>query len=280
MSAAAGIVLAGGRSRRMGTSKAALEWHGSTLLRRTVGVLLRVVDAPVVVVRAPGAPLPCLPPAVEVVDDPVEGEGPLQGMAVGLDAVAGAEKAFVCSTDLPFLHPVFVRRMLRALGDHTDALVPRTGGLRQPLAAAYRTSLAPLCAQLVADGERRPGVLLDRCRTVFVDDRQLLADPALARVDPQLRSLANVNEPADYEAARKEDPPEVEVERFGVLARAGQRGVQTVRAATVGGVATAVGVELDAHVLAAVNGEQTVRDPETPVVHGDRVAFLSADAGG
>ena len=33
------MVLAGGRSSRMGTPKAALEWHGSTLLRRTVGIL-------------------------------------------------------------------------------------------------------------------------------------------------------------------------------------------------------------------------------------------------
>jgi molybdopterin-guanine dinucleotide biosynthesis protein A len=54
MSGSAGIVLAGGRSSRMGTPKPALEWHGSTLLRRTVGVIARVTDGPVVVVRAPG----------------------------------------------------------------------------------------------------------------------------------------------------------------------------------------------------------------------------------
>ena len=39
--ASAGVVLAGGRSSRMGTPKASLEWHGSTLLRRTVGILAR-----------------------------------------------------------------------------------------------------------------------------------------------------------------------------------------------------------------------------------------------
>lgn len=47
------VVLAGGRSTRMGEPKAGLEWHGSTLLRRTVGVLARNAAAPVVVVRAP-----------------------------------------------------------------------------------------------------------------------------------------------------------------------------------------------------------------------------------
>jgi hypothetical protein len=52
----AGVVLAGGRSSRMGTPKAALEWHGSTLLRRTAGILARVTDGPVVVVRAAEVP--------------------------------------------------------------------------------------------------------------------------------------------------------------------------------------------------------------------------------
>ena len=61
MSDTAGIVLAGGRSSRMGTPKAALEWHGSTLLRRTVGIVTRVTDGPVVVVRAPGQSLPARP---------------------------------------------------------------------------------------------------------------------------------------------------------------------------------------------------------------------------
>jgi molybdopterin-guanine dinucleotide biosynthesis protein A len=54
---AAGLVLAGGRSSRMGVPKAALEWHGSTLLRRTCGVLQRAGLQPVVVVRAPGQEL-------------------------------------------------------------------------------------------------------------------------------------------------------------------------------------------------------------------------------
>ena len=66
MSGSAGIVLAGGRSSRMGTPKPALEWHGSTLLRRTVGVIARVTDGPVVVVRAPGQAPPSLPSHVVV----------------------------------------------------------------------------------------------------------------------------------------------------------------------------------------------------------------------
>ncbi len=67
----------------MGTSKAGLPWHGSTLLRRTVGVVARGVAGPVVVVRAPDQPLPELPPDVEIREDDQEGLGPLQGLAIG-----------------------------------------------------------------------------------------------------------------------------------------------------------------------------------------------------
>ncbi len=61
MAPVAGIVLAGGRSARMGTAKAWLEWHGSTLLRRVGGILERSVDGPIVVVRAAGQRLPEIP---------------------------------------------------------------------------------------------------------------------------------------------------------------------------------------------------------------------------
>src|SRR5215212_8743726 len=101
----AGIVLAGGRSARMGRPKAWLDWHGSTLLRRVCGLVARGVSGPVVVVRAPGQALPPLPPAIRVVDDEREGRGPLQGLLAGLEAVDGAEEiAFVAATDVPFLH--------------------------------------------------------------------------------------------------------------------------------------------------------------------------------
>lgn len=276
------MVLAGGRSSRMGTPKAGLEWHGSTLLRRTVGTLSRGVDGPVVVVRAPGQALPELPSGVEVVDDLHEGRGPLQGIAVGLAAVADrAPAAFVCSTDLPFLHTAFVRRVVRALdGGAYDVVLPHVHGFRQPLAAAYATALAPLAAQLLAEGVSAPKLLLDRSRTLVLDDAALLEDAALLAADPELASVLNLNEPADYTAARARPAPTVTVQRFGVLASGGQKGERQVAAATLAGAADAVGLVLDRYVMAAVNGDQTGRDPELPLVAGDVVAFLSADAGG
>jgi len=279
---AAGVVLAGGRSSRMGRAKAALEWHGATLLRRTTALLARTVGGPVLVVAAPGQELPELPPGVEVVADPVEGQGPMRGLATGLAALDGrAAAAFVCSTDLPFLHPALVRRVLREFADPgVDVVMPVARGYRQPLAAGYRTALATLIEKLLGEGDLRPGMLFKHCQVRQLDDDALLADPDLARHDPELDSLVNVNEPADYAAALARPEPEVLVERFGALAGRGQRGPRTVRAASLGAAAAAVGITLDRHVVAAVNGDQMTRDAQLPLVAGDTVAFLSSDAGG
>jgi molybdopterin-guanine dinucleotide biosynthesis protein A len=280
--AAAGVVLAGGRSSRMGESKAALPWHGSTLLYRTTALLARTVRGPVVVVGAPDQVLPPLPPGVDLVRDPVEGLGPMQGIAAGLAAVEDrAATAFVCSTDLPFLHPAFVRRVLRGLREpDIDVVLPVARGFRQPLAAGYRTAMAGLISKLLAEGNLRPGMLLEHCRAALPDDAALLADSELARRDPELRSVLNVNTPEDYAAAHKHPPEAVVVECFGALAGAGRRGPHSIPAATLGEAATAVGLALDQHVIAALNGDQITRDAQLPLVAGDTVAFLSADAGG
>ncbi len=264
----------------MGTPKAALEWHGSTLLRRTVGILARVTDGPIVVVRAPGQDLPALPRAIEVVDDPREGLGPVQGLAAGLAALTGrAETAFVGSTDMPFLHPAFVRRVLRAVEDGVDVGLPVARGYPQPLAASYRVALAPLAAKLVAEERLRPAFLFEECVVDRLDESALRADPVLAALDPGLDSVVNVNEPADYQQARARPAPGVTIQRFGPLAD-GHRGPEQVLAATVAEAAAAAALDLDRHVVAALNGDQITRDGETPLAAGDTVFFLSADAGG
>ena len=275
-------MLAGGRSSRMGTPKAALEWHGSTLLYRTVAIVARAAGGPVVVVRASGQELPSLPAAARVIDDPRDGKGPVQGIAAGLAALAGqAEAAFVTSTDLPFLHPAFITRVLGELGNGPDVALPVARGYRQPLAAAYRTHLAGLAERLVERELLKPAFLFRECTVTSLDDAALLADPALAKLDPGLESVRNVNTPGDYQAARQEPPPAVTVQLFGALATAGRPGgPRQARAATVQAAADAAGLPFDRHVTAALNGDQITRDPQTPLAQGDTVFFMSADAGG
>lgn len=208
----AGIVVAGGRSTRMGTPKAWLDWHGLPLLAHTVALLGRVLDGPVVVVRGAGQSLPELPAGTEIVDDPVPDRGPLPAIGVGLSHVGDrAPAAFVASVDIPLLRPAFVARVLGALdgpgGGAHDVALPVAHGHHQPLAAAYRTALAGPIDDLVVAGIGRPPSLFDRVRVLRLDAAALLTDPVLARADPDLESLTNVNTPAEYAAALARPAP-------------------------------------------------------------------------
>jgi molybdopterin-guanine dinucleotide biosynthesis protein A len=264
----------------MGSDKASLPWHGSTLLRRSCGLAARGVDGLVLVVRAPGQELPALPASVEVLDDPTEGLGPLQGITVGLAALQErVAVAFVCATDVPFVHPAFIRRLVSACAEAVppvDVALPFVRGHAQPLAAAYRTALAPLAAKLVAANRLRPAFLFDECAVLRLDEQALLADPELLAADPQLDSVVNVNDPADYVLAVGRPAPLITVQCFGLAAAEHGSGRRTVRAATIGAAAVAAGVTWDRHVLATVNGDRAGGDGDLPLVAGDAVAFLAA----
>jgi molybdenum cofactor guanylyltransferase len=268
----------------MGTPKAALEWHGSTLLYRTVSIVARATGGPVVVVRASGQDLPDLPKGIQVVDDPRPGKGPVQAIAAGLAALAGqAETAFISSTDMPFLHPAFIRGVLRVVEQDAgaDVALPVARGFPQPLAAAYRVSLAATAERLVEEDRLRPAFLFSECATIRLEDAALKADPLIGALDPGLDSVVNVNTPEDYRQARARLAPEVTVHLVGTLARDGSPpGPRSVRAATVATAASAVRLTFGGHVTAALNGDQVTRDGAAPLVAGDIVYFRSADAGG
>lgn len=218
----------------MGSDKAGLEWHGSTLLAHTCRTLAASLDGRIVVVRSPGQDLPALPSDVVVVADPRPHHGPLQGLATGLaEARAHADAAFVCATDLPFLAPAVVRRVVAALDEldglddlddrpapaadagsagRWDVALPVVAGESQPLAAAYRTALARGADADVAAGRLSVRRFAEAQRVRLLADGDLLADPAVTAEDPRLRSFVNVNDPRDLARARATGPaarPEV-----------------------------------------------------------------------
>ena len=266
------ILLVGGRSSRMGRSKAGLDWHGEPLAAHLARVLTRAVgEGPVVAVRAPGQDLPALPEHVDVVADPAGDEGPLRGLATGLAALRGrAEIAFVSSVDAPFLHAGFVAALLAAVGADDDAAVPVAHGRPHPLAAAYRVALLPVVDELLGNGERRAGALLDHVRARFLSETVLLATGGLREVDPELAALRNVNTPGAYDAAVAVGPPRVTVELVG--GDAGDARLE-VHASRLEQAYAAAGLALDAHVVAAVNGEQIAADPWYPLATGDLISL-------
>jgi molybdopterin-guanine dinucleotide biosynthesis protein A len=202
MTTSAAIVLAGGRSTRMGRDKAALELDGATFLARVVAAVAAVVDEVVVVAR-PGQALPDVGPLREGVAlrqavDAAADRGPVEGLRAGLAACA-ASIVYVTSCDVPHLRPAFVARVIAALraAPEAAAAVPAIEGRIHPLAAAYRREPTLVAARaLLAAGSARMTALAEGLPHVVVPEVDLRA------VDPTLASLANVNTPADLDALR------------------------------------------------------------------------------
>jgi len=193
----AGVVLCGGRSTRMGCSKAELQFGSETMLQRVVR-LLGEVARPLIVVAAPDQKVPGLPADVRLVHDQYAGWGPLAGMQAGLAVLPrGNEMAYITACDAPFLVPGFVERMAKLLGDHAIA-VPIIEGRPHPLAAVYRRNVLETIEWLLAHDCLRVGALLEELPIRHVEATELFD------VDPQLQTLRNLNSPQDYRAALAE----------------------------------------------------------------------------
>jgi molybdopterin-guanine dinucleotide biosynthesis protein A len=143
------------------------------------------------VVAAPWQSLPELP--AQIVRDDVRGVGPLLAIARGLHAAAeaGAERAFLCSVDVPFLTTDLIDAVAaRAVEVDADIVLPWDGS-NHYLAAVYRTELARQVDDLVAAGERNLPALIDQVdsqRVVISDSRP----PADAKPASGLRSLLGI----------------------------------------------------------------------------------------
>ncbi len=206
MSAAA-LVLCGGESRRMGRPKAWLPFGEERMLARVVR-LAGTVARPVVVVAAPGQELPALSPDVVIVRDSVAGRGPLQALAAGLMALPQlVELVYATATDVPFLEPRWIGRLVE-LSAGFDLVIPYVNGRHHPLAALYRRSMVlPTIEDLLRKDRRRPLFLIEAVRTRVVDESEMRA------IDPELRTLRNLNTPEDYERALRD----VRIQRIGRL---------------------------------------------------------------
>ncbi len=198
MSMLGAVVLCGGQSRRMGRPKAWLPFGPELMLQRVVRLLGEVVG-PIVVVAAPGQDVPGLPEGVGIVRDLVSDRGPLQGLAAGLAALPDrVELAYATATDVPFLRPAWVSRLVELIGEN-DLAVPDVGGYLHPLAGLYRRrTVLPAAEALLAEDRLRPIFLLEALASLRVGPEML------SPVDPDLGTLRNLNTPEDYRQALAE----------------------------------------------------------------------------
>jgi molybdopterin-guanine dinucleotide biosynthesis protein A len=173
------IVLAGGRSSRFGRDKLAEPVDGRPLLEYAIDAV-RAVAAEVVVVLPPGVDR-ALPADVIVAHDERAFEGPLAGVAAGLDALPeDIDRCLVVGGDMPTLSPAVLRLLISAVAAPGATAAVLDDGGPMPMAVRPRAA-APAARALLADGERRLRALPERLSaTVIAGAAWRVHDPAAA----------------------------------------------------------------------------------------------------
>ena len=197
----AAVILAGGRSTRMGRDKASLVLRGRTLLDRTLEALYQLPDlVEVILVLAPGQQAPPFAGAVPgvIVRDRLEGGGPLPAIALGLEAAragsARVDVALVLGCDTPFVRPALLALLARGAREQ-PVVLPVHDARPQPLCSAVRLEVLPAIEALLAAGKRAASVLAD------LPGARLLAASEWASADPDGLSFVGVNTPEELRRA-------------------------------------------------------------------------------
>ncbi len=190
--ALSGVILAGGRSSRLGRNKAFIEFAGRPLIARVADLLRPLVSELVIVANESE---PYLPFADRVVPDVVPGLGPLGGIYAGFLAVRGRAALFA-GCDLPFVTAALYERLGRELGE-ADAAVPFAGGEYEPLVAAYARSCLPAVETAMLLGRRRVVSFYSGVRLAVLAEQEVKTFG-----DPKTLFL-NINSEDDYQRAKE-----------------------------------------------------------------------------
>jgi molybdopterin-guanine dinucleotide biosynthesis protein A len=186
------MVLAGGRSSRLGRDKAFLRVNGQFLIERIVDRLAQLSDEVIIVANEANRYEQF---EAVVIGDTYPGRGALGGIYSGLTA-ATSSHCLVVACDMPFLNLSLLRYMHGMASDY-DVVIPRLGKLTEALHAIYSRDCLPFIDDLLQSGDLRIVNFLSRVRVRYVDRDELDI------FDPEHLSFFNINSQADLMRARE-----------------------------------------------------------------------------
>ena len=185
------IILAGGKSTRMGEDKVFLPFGDRPMLRRVVDELRPHFDDLILVTNEPQRHLDL--EDIRLVSDVHRGQGPLAGIYSGLLASRGRHN-LVVGCDYPFLNHLLLD-YLWSLREWGDVVVPLTPEALAPICAIYDRRVLPALDRALDAGELSVMGLFPHLKVHYVREDELRP------YDPQLLSFRNVNTPEDYRQA-------------------------------------------------------------------------------
>jgi molybdopterin-guanine dinucleotide biosynthesis protein A len=194
------LILAGGKSRRIGTPKAFIDLNGKPLLLYVVEKAQEIADEIVVAVEKDSDPsgyTHILPSSILVVNDLMVSVGPLAGILVGMRNLS-AEYGVVLPCDVPFVN-VDVLKLLFDRASGAEAAIPKwPNGYIESLQAVYKAESALQATQsALEEGKQRVYEMIRRLKDVIYVDVE-----EMKRIDPDLLTFFNVNSYDDLTRAK------------------------------------------------------------------------------
>ncbi|MDR4950116.1 molybdenum cofactor guanylyltransferase [Neobacillus cucumis] len=191
---AAAIILAGGKSSRMGTNKALLKINEKTNIERIVEQLKLLFDD-LILVTNDAKTYEFLD--VQMVPDQYPGMGPLAGVHAGLN-VSNYDVNLVVACDMPFISSELAEALLANTSNY-DAVVPVINGKQHPLFAVYQKQVAKMVEERIQSGQLRMKHLLDDLNVLYVTEKELATYSPITLE----KVFFNMNHPEEYVEAKK-----------------------------------------------------------------------------
>jgi molybdopterin-guanine dinucleotide biosynthesis protein A len=192
------IILAGGKSMRMGQDKASLPWENQDILHSIIECMEKVSQDILVISNQPRT----LPSSVRVMTDIIPQCGPLSGIHSGLYHAA-YPTALVISCDMPFIVPEAARTIIKYANDKQwDAVIPVYQGKFQPLFACYRKSSLAVIEQSLCAGNYKVSSLCNILNSFYVSEEMWPPTVNLELLFKNLNCFADYQQAYIYNKSR------------------------------------------------------------------------------
>jgi molybdenum cofactor guanylyltransferase len=188
------VILAGGKSSRMGQNKALLPINGLSNIERIKNKISEVFED-ILLVANDREIYEFL--HLPIVEDKVKEKGPLAGIQAGLLAAKHDANVFI-ACDMPFVAVEIANKLIEE-SEGYDVVIPVVAGKHQPLFAIYKKSILPVLEACLLNDQLRIKHLLDQVKVNYVSESQLV----IKEIDNLEQVFYNMNHPSEYEKAKK-----------------------------------------------------------------------------
>ncbi len=164
-----GIILAGGKSSRMGTDKGFLKLNGKTFVQHSIDALTPLVSK--IIIVSDHEKYDSL--GYQRITDTIKNAGPVSGILSGLEA-SKTNYNFVLSCDIPLITTTVLKQLLSAYSPDKTIIQAESNGKSMPLIAFYKTQVKQVFKHYLEQNERRLRVVVKACqfKTVPLNDNQ------------------------------------------------------------------------------------------------------------